>query len=420
MTKISQLLLAAVAIVAALNVPAIADEELGGQIEDRIRLKRQNGKSQPKASAGLSDKARSTIRAEIKAVIDEGHYPGASILLIHRDKVVMREAHGVANIDTAKPFTVDELCWLASTGKIFTATLMAKLVDEGVVSFDEPIAKTFPKFAKITLRDGSKPKQPVLIRHAMSHTSGVPSNNWMIQNGFKDSDPQYKKYFFPQQPQDFVAACLKLGLVQEPGTKMMYGRPIDLCACVVQKKTGKTFIKLMEERVFKPLGLSQSTIQPTDDDLKRLAPLYQSKKPHVFESDSFGLEVAERQNKRLSTAGGGVYTTLDELGVLMQLHLNRGVHNGKRIARAETLSQLYKPQPGTNGRYGLAFQIHPNEVNGQSRLFSHPGYSGPVAWIDFERDLAGVILMQSNTVNRSKHHQRIINTIYRFLPAAQR
>jgi CubicO group peptidase (beta-lactamase class C family) len=197
----------------------------------------------------------------------------------------------------------------------------------------------------------------------------------------------------------------------------MYGRPIDLCACVVEKQTGKTFVTLMENRVFQPLGLQNTTIQPTADELKRLAPLYQSKKAGVFEPDSFGLQVAERQNKRLSTAGGGVYTTLDDLGVLMQLHLNRGIHDGKQLIRAETLSQLYKPQPATNGGYGLAFQIHKSEVNGKSQWFSHPGYSGPVAWIDFDRDLVGVLLMQSNTLNRGKHHQRIIDTIYRFFPA---
>jgi CubicO group peptidase (beta-lactamase class C family)/lysophospholipase L1-like esterase len=391
-----------------------------GQMEyRRIRLKRLSGKDASKESASLSDKAREAIRSEIKAVIEEGYYPGASILLIHRDEVVMREAHGVSNITTKKPFTVDELCWLASTGKIFTATLMARLVDEGVLSFDDPIAKTFPEFGDIRLQGDSKskPNQAVLLRHALSHTSGVPSNGWMEQHGFKDSDPKFANYFFPKKPQDFVNACLQLGLVAEPGKQMMYGRPIDLCACVVEKRTGKTFITLMEEKVFKPLGLRHSTIQPTTAELKRLAPLYQSKVAGVFEPDSFGLEVAERQNKRLSTAGGGVYTTLDDLGVLMQLHLNRGILGDQRLVSADTLSKLYEPQPGTGGRYGLAFQIHHSEVNGKSRWLSHPGYSGPLAWIDFERDLAGVILMQSNTVNRSKHHQRIIDRIYEHIPA---
>ena len=313
-------------------------------IEVFIATGLSNAEDRPESVSTLSDNAQSTIRAEINSVIDEGYYPGVSILLIHRDQIVMREAHGVANLDTKRPFTADELCWLASTGKLFTATLVASLVDDGVISFDDPIAKFFPEFGSIRLRDGAAPKRPVLLRHALSHTSGVPSNNWVAQSGFVDSDPEHANYFFPKTPQDFVDACLKLGLVAEPGTKMMYGRPIDLVACVVEKRTGKSFITLMEDRIFQPLGLRNSTIRPTAGDLKRLAPLYQSRKAGVFKPDNFGLEVAQRQNERLSTAGGGVCATLDDLGVLMRLHLNRGMHNGERLIRAETLGELYKPQ----------------------------------------------------------------------------
>jgi CubicO group peptidase (beta-lactamase class C family) len=371
-------------------------------------------------AAALSAKAKTAIRAELKALVDEGHYPGASILLIHEGKVVMREALGVVDLGSKKPFTVDQLCWLASTGKMFTATLMALLVDEGILSFDEPIAETFPEFGAIRLRDGSRPEQPIRLRHALSHTSGVPGNGWMKQNSLLETDPAHAGYYFPKNPQEFIDGCLKLGLAVQPGTQLLYGRPIDLSACVVEKKTGKTFIELMETRVFRPLGLKQSTIRPTKSDLQRLAPLYSSTKPHVFEPDTFGLEVAERQNTRLSAAGGAVYTTLDELGVLMQLHLNRGRHQGRQLVRAATLAKLYRPQPGTKDRYGLAFQIMKSNVNGQSTLYNHPGYSGPVAWFDFERQLCGVLLMQSNTVGRGKHHQRVINRIHEFIPAGKR
>lgn len=368
----------------------------------------------------LSDQGRSIIRAEIQAVIDEGYYPGISILLMHRGKTIMREAHGVVDIKSKKPFTVDQLCWLASTGKIFTATLMASLVDDGRLAFNDPIAKTFPEFSEIHLQDGSKPKELVRIRHALSHTTGIPNDRWLESDkGIAKNSPERANYFMPDTPEDFVKGCLDLGLVAEPGTRMLYGRPIDLSACVAEKITGKTFIKLMQERVLKPLYLNHTTIQPTVAELKRLAPLYQSTKPGVFEPDNFALEVAERQNKRLSTAGGGVYSTLDDLGTLMQLHLDRGVYKGIQFINAETLEQLYQPQPGTNGRYGLAFQIHKSTVNGDSRILSHPGYSGPVAWIDFERELVGVLLMQSNTVKRTKHHQRIIDTIYRLIPAGK-
>ncbi|QDV52631.1 serine hydrolase domain-containing protein [Gimesia fumaroli] len=365
----------------------------------------------------LTKADRNAIRSEIQAVIDEGYYPGISVLLIHRGKVIMREAHGVVNIETKDPFTVDQLCWLASTGKLFTATLMASLMDDGLLTFDDPIAKTFPEFAEIRLPDGSKPKQPVRIRHVLSHTSGIPNDNWLkVNKQLEKTSPELKDYIFPQTHQDFVNGCLKLGLVAEPGTKMMYGRPIDLSACVAEKVTGKTFVELMQERVFKPLNLKNTTIQPTLAELKRLAPLYQSNKAGVFELDNFGLEVAERQDKRFSTAGGGVYSTLDDIGTLMQMHLSRGVYNGKPFIDRRILQQLYLPQPGTNDRYALAFQFKENNKYGPSVILSHPGYSGPVAWIDFNRDLVGVLLMQSNTVNRTKHHDRIMDTIMRIVP----
>jgi CubicO group peptidase (beta-lactamase class C family) len=368
-------------------------------------------------AAALSPEAKKAIRAELKGLIDEGFYPGASILLIHEGKVVMREAHGAVDIDSKRPFTGGQLCWLASTGKMFTATLMAMLVDEGLLSFDEPIAETFPEFGNIRLRDGSRPKTAILLRHALSHTSGVPGNSWMKQNGLLDTDSAYAGYYFPRNPQDFIDGCLKIGLVAQPGTQLLYGRPIDLSACVVEKKTGRTFVELMEEKVFKPLGLKNATIRPSRAELARLAPLYSSTKPHVFEPDTFGLEVAERQNTRLSAAGGAVYTTLDELGTLMRLHLNRGKHHGHQLVKAETLAKLYEPQPGTHGRYGLAFQIMKSAINGESTLLNHPGYSGPVGWFDFERQLCGVLMMQSNTTGRGKHHQRVIDRIHEFIPA---
>lgn len=369
-------------------------------------------------SVQADESEKRAIRDEINAVIEEGHYPGISILLIHKGEVIMREAHGVVNIETRAPFSVDQLCWLASTGKIFTATLMAKLVDEGVLTFDDPIVQTFPQFSEIKLREGGgSPKHPILLRHALSHTSGLPGNQWMKQNGISEDDPQYAGYFFAKTPDEFIDGCLGIGLAAEPGTRMLYGRPIDLSACVAEKLTGKLFTQLMEEKVFAPLGLENTTIRPTKSDLGKLAPLYQSEKPGVFEPDTFGLEVAERQASRLSTAGGGVYSTLDDLGVLMQLHLNHGKHDEVQLIDPRTLQKLYQPQPGTNGRYGLAFQIMKSTINGESTLYNHPGYSGPVAWVDFERQLSGVLLMQSNTVNRGKHHQRIIDQIHKMIPA---
>ena len=369
-------------------------------------------------AAGLSRDAQEAIRSEIRRVIAEGYYPGISVLLIHQGKIVMREAHGVVNLDTSEPHTTGQLCWLASTSKLFTGVLMAMLVDDGSVSFDDPIAKFFPAFADIRLLDGSRPKQPVLLRQALSHTSGLPEESWLRSKGITKDDPAHAGYFYPKSPQEFVDACLAFGIISEPGTRKMYGSPIELAACVAQRATGQSFAELMERRVFAPLGLSETTIRPDAGQMARIAPLYQWRKAGEFASSSLSLEVARRENESMASAGGGIFSTLDDVGRLMLLHLNHGWHEGRQLVRTETLQRLYQKQPGARD-YGLAMQIHDSAVNGRSRILSHPGFSGPVAWVDFERELAGVLLMQSNTLDRTKHHQRIIDTIYRFVPAKE-
>jgi CubicO group peptidase (beta-lactamase class C family) len=368
------------------------------------------------AAAGLPAEAPGAIRREIQAVIAEGHYPGVSILLIHEGKTVMREAHGVVNLQTREPFSTEQLCWLASTGKIFTGLLMAMLVDDGVLSFDDPIDRFFTEFADIRLRDGGRPANRVLLRHALSHTTGLPSDRWLTEHGMSRDAPELESYFRPKRAEDFIAACLELGLLAEPGTTFRYGRPIDLSTCVVERATGKTFVALMDERIIRPLGLARTTLRPSAREIALLAPLYQSTKADRFDPDPFGLEVARRQQVGLSTAGGGVFSTLDDVGRVMLVHRNRGFHDGRQLVRAETLRQLYEAQPGTGGRYGLAFQLMESAVNGHSRIVYHPGYSGPVAWIDFERDVVGILLMQSNTIDRGKHHQRIIDRIHAHVP----
>jgi len=124
-------------------------------------------------AVALEPRAQEAIRKEIQQVIAEGHYPGISILLVHHGDVVMREAHGVVNVQTGEPFTTGQLCWLASTSKIFTGLLVAMLVDDGVLSFDDPIERFLPEFSGIQLRDGSRAMRPVLLRHALSHTTGL-------------------------------------------------------------------------------------------------------------------------------------------------------------------------------------------------------------------------------------------------------
>jgi CubicO group peptidase (beta-lactamase class C family) len=364
----------------------------------------------------LPETARLAIRGELRALVEGGVCPGAALLLRWRGAVVMREAHGVARLETREPFRVSTPCWLASASKTFTATLVAMLADEGVLSLDDPIARFYPEFDDIRLQDGSKPSEPVRIRHALGHTTGIPWEEWLQKHGMRD-DPDYAGFFTPRRAADFIDACLRIGLIAEPGTRITYGRPINLITCVVERATGRPFASVMEERVFARLGLTHTTIRLTRGQLPALTPVYHAPGPRVFDPDPFSVEVARQQVEGMSSAGGGIYSTGDDIGRMLQLHLNRGRHGRRQLVRPETVEQLLTPQPVYPG-YGLGFQIHDTDVNGASRIVCHAAYSGPLLWFDRGRDLVGTLLMQCCTADRDAHHRRLLDTVNRFVPVS--
>ena len=363
----------------------------------------------------ISVNEQDEIKKSFRLLVDKGYYPGGAILIRQNGKTVIEDSYGVVDLETKKKFSTDQLCWLASTGKMFTATLMASLVDDGLISFDDPISKYYPQLSNIKLHNGKKPKQQILLRHILSHTSGIPNDNWLenYRSATVGNPGQYKKYFEPRSALDFIDACLKLGVANEPGIKMMYGTPIDIAACIAEKVTGKKFTQLMYERVIQPLKLRNTTVVPTDEQLKSIAPLYSSSTPGKFKPDALSKYVANRQRTRFTTAGGCVFSTLEDVSTLLQLHLNKGRFKNQRLISETSLSQLYMPQPGTENKYGLAFMIKNTD---DTRIYYHPGYSGPVGWIDFERKLIGVMLMQSNTKGRDQLHQTVIETVNKVIP----
>ena len=92
-------------------------------------------------------------------------------------RVVFREAFGVADLDTKKPFTVDAPCRIASVTKPHTSTLLAMLVDQGKLSWDDPVDKYLPQFAKLTVKGKGPASRSPKIRELLSHTAGFPGND---------------------------------------------------------------------------------------------------------------------------------------------------------------------------------------------------------------------------------------------------
>lgn len=218
------------------------------------------------------------LRVAMQKYVDNKTVAGASVAIGSREGIVAAEALGSLNLEQKLPMPVDALFRIASMTKPVTAMAIMMLVDDGKLSVDDAVEKHLSEFKgqmifdskageKITLR---KPTRPIQIRDLLTHTSGLPG-------GFPEgiSDLYFRRHLTLGEA---VAISSQRPLDFEPGTKWSYcNAGIDTLGRIVEVVSEKSFEEFLEQRIFFPLGMFDTTFYPNDEQLQRLAALYELK-----------------------------------------------------------------------------------------------------------------------------------------------
>lgn len=355
---------------------------------------------------GRTPADRDRIRAIMAEGVDRKLVPGGSVLILHKGEVVLREGFGVADLDSKRPFTIDAPCRIASVTKPFTSTLMAMLVEEGLLSWDDPVDKFLPEFKGITVRDRGAAKRAPLIRELLSHTAGFPGNQvtkagrWPIRR---------------EGPLgEIVKGIAAKGLVAEPGQAYAYtGLGYMSAGRVAEVVTGQEFSALMTKRLLEPIGADEAGFLPSDQ-VRSLVPTPYDRAGGTLKA----INIAERMESAMNVPnpGGGLVATLDDVSRLALLHLRRGKVGDKQIVAEASLRALYKPQFGSRpDGYALGFNTQKIGPDGYARRVRHVGASGPILEIDFEHDLAIIVFTQ--VPQSAQLRDRVIQETYRVFGA---
>ena len=175
----------------------------------------------------------------------KSHIPGVSIAIIHDGKVVLARGYGMANVELSVPATENTVYQLASVTKTFTATAIMMLVQEGKLGLDDKINALLP--------DLPTAWSEVTIRHLLNHTSGIKSYT-SVRDFFKTARKDYTQ----REILDLVA---KVPVEFAPGEKWNYNNTgYFLLGMVIEKETGKKYGDYLDERIFKPLGMTQTRV----------------------------------------------------------------------------------------------------------------------------------------------------------------
>lgn len=365
-------------------------------------------------AAPLLAQVRAATQPEIAQYLEQAvettKIPGLVALAVDKDGVLFEYAYGMQDVAGGKRMQTDTIFRIASMTKPVAATAIMMLVEEGKLSLDDPITKYMPEFAERGVIENFNasngryttrpPRQPVRIRHLLAHTSGLAYPF--------TSDIAYRlsQQATPPDP---------MPLLFDPGTRWNYANGISIAAKVLERIEKKGLDVFLQERLFGPLGMRDTSFVVSEGKNSRVAT--------VHRPGGKG-ELREERNPdeiRSNVSGdGGLHSTAADYAKFIRMVLNGGVTpDGKRLISERSLREMgqnqlgdvkvslqQEPQPNYArafpqgaGRdsFGLGYQVTGQHDSTNMRApgsMSWAGIYNTEFWIDPANGIGGILLMQ--------------------------
>ncbi len=358
--------------------------------------------------------------------VDNGSYPFLYARIEGKDGRVLYE-HGKVNSQVHSDRSVSGDSWIRiwSMSKIVTISIALDLIEEGVLSFDDPVTQYIPEFKdlKIAVTADGQPlgvadrsedtdvcpynlvehDSIMTIRHLINHQAGF----YYATTGIDCIDQPLAEVNLPasKDTDEFIEKIAKLPIILQPGAAEYYGTNTTILGMVAERASGKTLKQLVEERITDPLGIEglqyglPEGVQlfpavSGEDSILRYA--------NQGELDIFGPDVIDYDpDHKLYLGGEGMLATADGYSDFLRMLMAHGELNGSRYLEEASVKDMYAPHTnldnpwGHNG-YNLWVTGDSIRLSGQGDvgLWQGGGYEGTTFWIDPKREFVAVIMTQ--------------------------
>lgn len=345
------------------------------------------------ASASAQSDPFLEIPERMREFIADQQIAGAVTLVGHQGKVVHVDAVGMADLDTQRKMTPDTLFGVMSMTKPITATALMTLIHEGKLALDDPVEKYIPAFAEAKTKDG-EPVRGLTIRRLLTHTSGLVGDQ-----GCKGS-LEATANELAHRPFGF-----------QPGEKWEYGPSLNVCGRLIEIASGMPYDKFLAQLIFQPLGMSDTTFEPTTAQHEQLATLYE------LDKDAKKLKPAKRllipeTGAVVPNPSGGLFSTAADMARFYHMILAGGEFEGRRVVPAEIIRPMTTVQtgdlatgftPGNGWGFGWCVIRQPQGLTGMLSpgTFGHGGAYGTQGWIDPVRRAVFVLMIQRSNLPNS-------------------
>lgn len=371
---------------------------------------------------GISKERLTKINAMLDEAIGSQQIPGLVAMIVKDGKIIYHEAKGLADVESGKKMEKNSIFRIASQSKAITSTAIMMLWEEGKFRLDDPISKYIPEFKNPqvlnTFRYGDTTystrtsSREITIRHLLTHTSG-------LGYGVIDGDERMKMIYHKAGVMDLfttenitigesVKRLAKLPLHHDPGTKYTYSEGLDVLGYLVEIISGKTFDVFLKERIFDPLGMNDTRFYLNEAQAPRLVTVHTRKdgKWVPFPITFYDPAYPKTGAKAFFSGGAGLSSTTEDYAKFLQLYLNGGIYNGKRILSPHTITTIMTNQVGDllgeGGKdYGLAFGLVDEKGVqlggiGSFGTFDWGGYFNTQYFADPKEKIIGLLFKQTS------------------------
>jgi CubicO group peptidase (beta-lactamase class C family) len=357
--------------------------------------------------------------------VDTGRMPGTLSLVWRRGEIAHFSAVGMADVERKKKLAEDTIFRIYSMTKPITSVAIMMLVEQGIVSLDDPVHKFIPEWKDLGVYNGGfmetfrtkRCERPMLVLDLLRHTSG-------LTYGFQQStnvDAAYRKVKIGEIEKhgtldEMVAKLAKLPLEFSPGTAWNYSVSTDILGYIVGKVSGMKFEDFLRTKIFKPLGMQDTDFHVHAGKQDRFAACYAVSPKGGMDLQDDPAKSPYLEPPALVSGGGGLVSTASDYLKFCRMMINGGSLDGTQILSPKTvdlmtrnhlpdnkdlpsLSRSLFSEVAYNGiGFGLGFSVNMDPVKtmipGSVGEYSWGGAASTTFWIDPKEDLIAIFMTQ--------------------------
>jgi CubicO group peptidase (beta-lactamase class C family) len=372
-------------------------------------------------SVGLGSDRLARLHRTMQGFVDRREAAGIVTLIAREGKVVDVHAAGFQDLDSRSPLKGDTIFRIMSMTKPITSVAVMMLVEEGKLLLTDPVSKFIPSFKGQKVMEGTATvpaqREPT-IRDLLTHRSGLTYgflNGGAVGNAYRRSG--VTDGFMPTEmtTAEGIDRLAAQPLMAQPGAAWNYGLSTDALGRVVEVASGMAFDAFLRERIFAPLGMTDTDFVVADAKWPRVATVYTPegsgirpmKDPESIGNTHLSPVATYKVGRRYMSGGAGLTSTARDYWRFAQMLLNGGALNRVRLLSPTSIELMTAnhtwdlPPSGLLGpgtAFGLGFRVvtdvAPTQTHGSVGMYGWLGLYGTAFWIDPKEQLVAIMLVQ--------------------------